>query len=66
MQFNLHEYAAEWRGMQKGLEQDCEEGRELGRESLITDMLKSGKTPEAISEFCGIPLELVKNIQKKM
>ena len=43
-----------------------EEGREEGRNSVIIDMLKRGKTPEAISEFCGYPLELIKNIEREM
>ena len=46
-------------------EQSREEGREEGKLSIIKDLL-SRKTPKEISEFCGIPIELVEKVQKEM
>ena len=41
-------------------------GRSEGQNAMIEVMLRSGKTPEQISEFCGIPLERVKEVEKSM
>lgn len=43
-----------------------EEGKEEAIEDLVTNMLKSGKVPKIISDFCGIPLDYVVAIQKKL
>ena len=32
----------------------------------IEEMLRKGKTPEAIADFCGYPIELVKSVQESM
>ena len=49
---------AENKGIEKGIEQrDYEK---------ITDMLKEGKTPEALVEFCRYPMDLVLKVQKEM
>ena len=53
-------------GIEQGIEQGREEGRAEGVRSMITDMLKMGKTPEAIAEFCGCSLDLIKEIQSNM
>lgn len=42
------------------------EGREEEREDLVSNMLKSGKEPKVISDFCGIPLDYVIGIREKM
>lgn len=39
--------------------------KERDREK-ISDMLKRGKTPEAIADFCGYPLEQIKSVQKEL
>ena len=43
-----------------------EEGMEKERESLVLKMLKNGKTPKSISNFCDIPLDYVEGVQKRM
>ena len=43
-----------------------DEGREEGRRSVIEDMLRRGKTVEEIVEFCGYPVELVKEVETNM
>ena len=59
----------EWRReymtlMQRDLENQ-EIGREEERREQIADMLRKGRTPEAIADFCGYPLELVQRIQQE-
>ena len=45
-------------------------GREQGREQRdrekIEEMLRKGKTPEAIADFCDYPLSLVKEVENNM
>jgi hypothetical protein len=41
-------------------------GRAEGRAEMIEQMLVSGKTPEEISSFTGIPLEEIKAVEKSM
>ncbi|HAF26628.1 MAG TPA: hypothetical protein DCG85_04850 [Lachnospiraceae bacterium] len=52
------------------LNDEREAGREEGRKeelcTRITEMLNRNKTPEEIADFCGYPLELVKEIQGKI
>ena len=43
-----------------------EEGREEERRGQITEMLRSGKTPQAIADFCNYPLKLIQEVQKTM
>jgi hypothetical protein len=43
-----------------------EEGREEGLTSIIKMMLRRGRTPEAIAEFCGYPLNEVERIAKNV
>jgi hypothetical protein len=53
-------------GREEGHEEGRKEGHEEGRKSVIIDMLKNGKTPEAISEFCGFPIDQVREVQQRM
>ena len=49
---------AESKGIEKGIEKrDCQK---------IMEMLKDGKTPEAIVEFCKYPMEQVLKVQEEM
>ncbi len=49
---------AESKGFEKGIEKrDCQK---------IMEMLKDGKTPEAIVEFCKYPMEQVLKVQEEM
>ena len=50
-----------------------EEGREEGSKArlvemigMIGNMLKKGRTPEEISDFCGIPLDEVKKVEAEL
>lgn len=42
------------------------EGRAEGRAEDVESMLRKGKTPEEIADFCGYELAYVKEIQKKL
>ncbi len=57
-------------GFEEGRIVGHKEGRKEGIEERdaekIAEMLKDGKTPEAISDFCKYPLEQVKAVQKEM
>ena len=39
--------------------------RQRDREK-ITDMLRRGKTPEEIADFCAYPMDLINEIQKEL
>ncbi|MBR0119095.1 MAG: Rpn family recombination-promoting nuclease/putative transposase [Eubacterium sp.] len=53
-------------GRQKGLEEGRQIGIEEGRQEIISAMLRNGKTPREIADFCGYPIELVNRIQENM
>ncbi len=42
------------------------EGREQEQRERIEEMLKKGKTPEAIADFCDYPLTLVLDVEKNL
>ena len=50
----------------KGVEIGVEKGMEKRDYQKITEMLKDGKTPEAIVEFCKYPIEQVLKVQEEM
>ena len=43
-----------------------EEGKQERDKEKITDMLNSGKTAEAIADFCGYPISQVKEIKNSL
>ena len=43
-----------------------EKGRDAERRDSIAEMLRNGKTPQAIAEFCNYPLKLIEEVQKSM
>lgn len=51
---------------QKGIKQGIEQGIEQERHSTIVRMLKDGKTPEQISDFCGYDIKEVMSIQQTL
>lgn len=53
------------KGMIDLLERKNAEGRAEGRSEDIERMLRSGKAPEAIADFCGYDLEEVKAVADK-
>ena len=46
------------------------ENQEMGAEKRdrekILEMLRDGKTPQTIADFCNYPIELIKEVQKSM
>ena len=42
------------------------EGRAEGRADDVEAMLRKGRTPEEIADFCGYELSYVKEVQKKL
>lgn len=64
------QYMKEWVIIQDAREEGREEGRELGiekeRAERIESMLRRGKSAEEITEFCGYPEELVREIEKSL
>jgi hypothetical protein len=42
------------------------QGRAQGRAEMIEQMLISGKTPEEISSFTGVPLSEIKAVEKSV
>ena len=47
------------------IREEREEAREEERVQLVELMLKDGRTPEEIHDFCHIPLELILRVQEK-
>ena len=43
-----------------------DQGKQQRDREKIEEMLRKGKTPEAIADFCGYPIELVKSVQESM
>ena len=47
-----------------------EEGREEGRKERdkekITELLRDGKTPKEIADFCKYPMDLIQKVQDSM
>ena len=45
---------------------DMAASREKGREDVIMDMLRRGKTVEEIVDFCGYPYDQVKKVEESL
>ena len=43
-----------------------EKGAEKAHREKIAEMLRKGKTPEAIADFCDYPIELIEEVQESM
>ncbi len=43
-----------------------EKGREEGRRDMIADMLRKGRSPESIADFCDVPLKLIQEVERSM
>ena len=44
-------------------EEGLEEGREQGRQETIRIMLKKGRTPEEIADFCDFDIEEIRTVE---
>ncbi len=53
-------------GIEKGIEKGIERGRSQRDKEMIEKLLRSGKTPEEIYDFCGYPMELILEVQNEM
>ncbi len=53
-------------GRKDGRKEGIKEGHEEADHETISRMLRSGKTAEEIADFCGYPIEQVKNVEKEM
>ena len=57
-------------GIEKGRKEGREEGREEGRDeerrNVIERMLRDGRAPETIADFCKYPLQLIQEVQHSM
>ena len=42
------------------------EGRAAEKRDQIAALLRDGKTPEAIADFCKYPMELIKEVQESL
>ncbi len=60
------EHKAEKRGMERGIERGIEKGIKEGREELIIECLKRNKDSQVVADFLGIPVNVIKEIEKKM
>ena len=49
-----------------GMEQGMKQGRDAERRDNIKAMLRKGKSPEAIADFCDYPISLVKEVEQGM
>ena len=51
-------------GLVKGRAEGLEKGREVEKIELIENMLRKGKKPLEIADFCGLELRLVEQVQE--
>ena len=49
--------------IEKGYEQGLEQGFEQARDKMIEGMLRRGKTPKEISDFCDVSIKHVEKVQ---
>ena len=48
---------------EEGREEGREQGREEGRQETIRIMLKKGRTPEEIADFCDFDIEEIRTVE---
>ena len=58
--------AAKREGLSEGIKQGIDQGISQGRTDIIKSALETGKTPETVAEFIGIPLEEVLRVQNEL
>ena len=53
-------------GLEKGRAEGLKKGREVEKVELIENMLRKGKTPQEIVDFCGFELDIVEQVQESL
>ena len=53
-------------GLERGREEGLVKGREVEKIELIENMLRKGKTPLEIADFCGLELDLIEQVQESI
>ena len=48
------------------IQEEAQIAAEKAREDGIKDMLRRGKKPEEIADFCGYPMELILKVEKRV
>ena len=64
VKMNLLEIGIE-KGIEQGIKQGIERGIEQSRTEIIRNMLSSGLPSEKVSEVTQIPLDVVKEVERK-
>jgi predicted transposase/invertase (TIGR01784 family) len=49
---------------EEGREEGFEKGRNIRDQEKIEEMLRRGKKPKEIADFCGYPMELIRKVEK--
>ncbi len=49
---------------EKALTEGRKEGRDIRDREKIEEMLRRGKAPKEIADFCGYPMELILKVEK--
>ena len=53
-------------GLEKGRAEGLKKGREVEKVELIENMLRKGKNPQEIVDFCGFELDIVEQVQESL
>ena len=53
-------------GLERGREEGLVKGREVEKIELIENMLRKGKPPLEIADFCGLELDLIEQVQESI
>ena len=51
---------------EEGFAEGLEKGREVEKIELIENMIRKGKTPLEIADFCGLELDLIEQVQESI
>ncbi|SFG46184.1 hypothetical protein [Oribacterium sp. WCC10] len=53
-------------GLAEGRSQGLTEGQAIEQHDIIAKMLRKGKSPEEIADFCGYPMDLILDVQNSL
>lgn len=54
------------KGVEQGIEQGFSKGQDFERRERIAEMLRCGKSPDAIADFCNYPMDLILEVQQNI